>query len=137
MKAIFTFMALLFLCLIAISNNSERDKQKKKEPVKPNSGINNDSLNNINNIADTLPNYSIHINGKSNSVQITSDNPVGESQNANSKVKNNLNALEINGEENSVNISQSGNGGKVEIKQTGNHNQINISQSVQDKEKLR
>jgi hypothetical protein len=134
MKAIFTFMALLFLCLIAISNNSERDKQKKKEPVKPNSGINNDSLNNI---ADTLPNYSIHINGKSNSVQITSDNPVGESQNANSKVKNNLNALEINGEENSVNISQNGNGGKVEIKQTGNHNQINISQSVQDKEKLR
>jgi hypothetical protein len=134
MKAIFTFMALLFLCLIAISNNSERDKQKKKELVKPNSGINNDSLNNI---ADTLPNYSIHINGSLNSVQITSDNPGGESQDANPKDKNNMNVLVIDGEENYVNISQKGKGGKVDIKQTGNHNQINISQSVQDKEKLR
>ena len=120
--------------LNAISNNSDRDQQKQKEPVKPNTWISNDSLSSK---ADTIPNYSINIDGSLNSVQITSDQPFTVSQDSLTKGKNNLNSIEMKGESNSVNISQSGNGGKVDIKQTGKHNQINISQSNQDSKKVR
>lgn len=131
MKSILTFMVLLFSCLIAISNNSDNGQQKQKEPVKCNTGISNDSLNSK---GDTISNYSININGKSNSVQITSDKPFTVSQDTLTKGKN-INSIEMKGESNSVNISQSGKGGKVEIRQNGKNNQINISQTYQDTEK--
>ena len=78
---------------------------------------------------DSIANYSININGKQNSVSITNNNPIKTNFKTVGKQKNTSNAIEINGEGNSVNINQNKESGHVNIQQNGTGNQVNVSQS--------
>ena len=125
MKAIFTFLLMIFFWLNAVASDTILVKQK--EPAKQKAAV----AANTNIIrADSISNYTINVNGGLNSVQISSDNPSGKSLDADPKGKKN--SVEINGECNSVSITQGKNGGKVNIKQNGNGNQISISQTNQN-----
>jgi hypothetical protein len=124
MKMSFTFLVILFFCLNATSNDYGSGKQKRKEPSKQ-KGLNAPDTN----ISRTDSVSAININGRQNSVQITSDKPSDMASVTEGAQKNNSNTIEINGEGNSVNINQSGNSGKVSIRQNGNRNQVNITQS--------
>lgn len=127
MKAILTFLAIIILWLNAIADESISMKQKQKEPVKQKTTV----ARNTNIIrTDSISDYSINVNGRLNSVHISSDNPSGKSLEVDPKRKKN--SVEINGEGNSVNITQGKSGGKVNIQQNGNGNQIRISQNNQN-----
>ena len=128
-KAIFTFLVILIFWFNASSNNAGSGKQKQKEPAKQKTAVARDT-NMIQ--AGSISDYSINVNGRLNSVQITSDTPAGKRPETVTKPKNNSNSVEINGEGNSVNINQSKNGGHVNILQNGNGNKVNISQSNQN-----
>ena len=124
MKMSFTFLVILFFCINATASDLAAGKQKRKEPSKQKALVAPD-----NNISQTGSVSAININGRQNSVQITSDKPSETAAVTDGAQKNNSNEIEINGEGNSVNINQSGNSGKVSIKQSGNQNQVNITQS--------
>lgn len=80
--------------------------------------------------AHTTTNYLISTTGKANSVQITT----GKTKSADTRQEK-RNKIEINGEQNSVNITENGSKGSIQIKQNGNNNHINISQSDGKSEK--
>jgi len=129
MKAVLTFLVLFIFWLNAIFNDSVSGKRIHKVPAKQKTAV----AGNTNVIkADSVSNYSINVNGGSNSVRITSDAPAGKSLETDAKRKNKPNSIEINCEGNSVNIHQNENGGKVNIQQNGNGNQVSISQTNQN-----
>jgi len=130
MKVVLTFLSIFILWLNAVASDTISMKQKQKEPAKQKAAV----AANTNIIrADSISNYTINVNGGLNSVQISSDNPSGNSLDADPKGKKN--SVEINGEGNSVSITQGKNGGKVNIKQNGKGNQVSISQTNQNQVK--
>ena len=128
MKAIFTFLVIIIFWLSALSSDSVSATCKHKEPAKQKTAVAQDtSIIRV----DSVSNYSISLNGGSNSVLINNQSPVGKSSATGKQQKDKPNSVEINGEGNSVNIHQSENAGKVNIRQNGKGNQVNISQTSQ------
>jgi hypothetical protein len=79
---------------------------------------------------DSLPNYSVQINGKHNFVTITSDSlKVQTTETLNNK-PNAINTIEISGQGNNIAVSQKNRNDKVEISQNGNNNSVKIVQST-------
>lgn len=126
MKVVFSLIVLIFFCLSAFPGLSENGIQKRKATINPKA----DSIA-VKQI-DSISNYSININGKSNSVSINNDNSTDKTLVTESK-KTSANAIEINGEGNSVTINQNGKGSHVNVQQNGNGNKVNVSQSKPDK----
>jgi len=79
------------------------------------------------------PDYSISINGKQNTVNITTDGTEIKATETPNSLPNNNNTVEINGEGNSVNINQHDKACHVTIQQNGKGNQVNVTQSNSDK----
>ena len=69
----------------------------------------------------------IHVNGGSNSIQITNTDTKPESC-ENSQTAN-KNTVEVNGENNEINIVQSGGNSTTTVRQNGNYNKIKITQT--------
>ena len=129
MKVIYTFLLIIIFWLNAVSSDSVTGTHKQKEPAKQKTAV----AGNTNIIrADSVSNYSINVNGGSNTVQINNETPTVKSSATGEQQKDKPNSIEINGEGNSVNIQQGKNVGKVNIQQTGNGNRVNISQTNQN-----
>lgn len=112
MKAcFFTFLSIILISCNSLSGNAYREHRSN-------------SRDSTIIAADTVPKYLITTNGRSNSVQITSDN-----QKTPDPKQQKKNKIEINGESNSVNITENGSNGTIEIKQAGKQNTINITQT--------
>jgi len=75
------------------------------------------------------PDYSIQINGKENSVNITTDGTAMKTTETQTTLPADKNSIEINGEGNSVSINQETNG-KVAVKQNGKNNRVSITQTT-------
>lgn len=112
MKNSFSILIICFLSLTSYSSN----------PIT----ANKDSIS-----ADTASNYSVVTSGKSNSIRITRNGRILRS----GEVKQARNKIEVNGERNSVNITENGSGGTVRIQQNGNQNKINITQTNEKMDK--
>jgi len=126
MKAVLTFLAIIILWLNATACDSILMKQKQKEPAKQKTAVAGDT-NTLQ--TDSISSYSINVNGRQNSVQITNDTLAGKKLEKEAKQKNKPNSIDMNGEGNSVNIHQSKNGGHVNIQQNGNGNKVCVSQT--------
>jgi hypothetical protein len=130
MKTVLSIIPTCLFSLNAITEYADCRQQKKNE--KTTVEMSRDSVQIK---ADTISNYAISINGKLNSVQITTDKPLTGIQDTNSKATKSPNVIEVGGENNSINISQSNASTRVNIKQNGCNNQINISQSNRSSDK--
>lgn len=127
MKVIFTMIAALFFFLSPLTGLTENGIQNRKDTVKSKvaaSGIVQ---------KDSISNYSININGKSNSVSINKEHFTQKDLSSHGNQKKASNIVEINGEGNSVTINQNNKCGSVNIQQNGTGNRVNISQSKPDK----
>jgi len=123
MKIIPGFIILVFAgqCLWA-GNFTKNDKCKAKPTVAQN-------ITDRTSDSESIQDYNIQINGSSNLIKVSSENKtirVNSSTSTNPKAEN---SIEINGEGNSVSISQETTG-KVAVKQNGNNNRIMITQSI-------
>ena len=127
MKVIFTMSVLLVFCFNSFTGLSENGIQNRMDTVKSTvaaSGIVQ---------KDSISNYSININGKSNSVSINKDHFTQKDLSLHGNQKKTSNTVEINGEGNSVNINQNKKGSHVNIQQNGTGNQVIVSQSNSEK----
>ena len=119
--------SIVFVFLISITCISSAFKiSKHKEILKAKTSVCSVG-NNVE--ADTITNYSIHINGKQNSVTIKTDSlKVQTTVSLPNKAETN-NTVDINGQGNSVAISQENKNDKVVVSQNGNNNSVKITQS--------
>ena len=123
MKKIFTIIALFFFCMPGIAS-SQTANHKKQAKVKATATDVSEKNANGN-----TSNYSIHINGPQNLVTITTDSlKVQTTVSLPNKAETN-NTVDINGQGNTVAISQENKNDKVVVSQNGNNNSVNISQS--------
>ena len=79
--------------------------------------------------ADTITNYSININGKQDLVTIKTDSQTVQTTESIANQSIGSNSIEINGQGNSVAISQENKNDKVVVSQNGNNNSVKITQS--------
>jgi len=117
--------SIVFVFLISITCISSAFKiSKHKEILKAKTSVCSVG-NNVE--ADTITNYSININGKQNLVTIKTDSVTVQTAKSISNKTKDGNTIEINGEGNSVSVTQKSKG-KMVVTQSGNNNHINISQ---------
>ena len=112
MKVVLTLLAITILWLNAIAGDFISMKQKEPLTQRTAGAWNTNIIR-----TDLISDYSINDNSRLNSVQISSDNPLGKSLDADQKGMKN--SVEIDGEGNWVNIQQ-------------NWNQVNICQTNQN-----
>lgn len=114
---------VFLLCCLGISAQfSASGMEKYNEPKTAKTGVRPTSqLIPV----DSIPNYSISVNGNENTVKINSTLKDDQST---TKGPKGTAKVAVNGEGNSVKINE-GNEGKVRVKQNGNNNCVNISQS--------
>lgn len=119
-------ICILFLFSVSVPcNSSELEPPKLKDIFKAKTS---DCTvgNNIN--VDSIANNSININGKYNTVKIKIDSLSVQTTKSITNKSKDSNTIEINGESNSVSISQETKG-KVAVEQSGNNNTVKIVQS--------
>lgn len=75
------------------------------------------------------PDYLISINGKQNTVNITTDGTAIKAAEPQTILPSDKNSIEINGEGNSVSINKETTA-KVAVKQNGNSNRVSITQTT-------
>ena len=122
MKAIFTLCIFCALCLCGAAK-AERVNQKKTAKAK--SGVTEIGAPN----QKPIPDYSIRINGLENTVTVATDSVnVKTSETISNKTKVG-NTIEINGQKNTVAISQVNKNNMVAVSQNGNNNAVKIVQS--------
>jgi len=126
MKNILT-KSIVFVFLISITCISSAFQiSKHKEILKAKTSVCSVG-NNVE--ADTVTNYSININGKQNLVTIKTDSLTVQTTESIANQSIGSNSIKINGEGNSVSVTQDPKG-KDEVKQNGNNNTVKISQSI-------
>ena len=116
---------LLFFCLSLLPGLSGNEIQNPKDTLKSKVAASCVIRK------DSIPKNSININGKLNSVSIINGHSTQKNWDTDGKQIKTSNAIEINGEGNSVTINQNKNGGSVNIQQNGKGNKVNVSQSNQ------
>lgn len=122
MRSIFKLFIFCFFCL-SVSFTSGTQKHIKN--IKARIGVCCASQTAK---TDSIPNFSITINGPQNIVTIKTDSlTVKTTETITNKAKA-INTIKIDGKNNSVSVSQETKG-KVSIKQNGNNNQVHLSQS--------
>jgi hypothetical protein len=122
MNKISAISLIIFLSLCTVPESYAGQKQKRK--VTAASKTESIQLTNASSL-DTSQ-YSIQVNGKENSVKINNE-PVQSTTGKTGK----QNTILVNGEGNTVSVSQDNNNSKVNISQNGNNNQISIMQPKQ------
>ena len=123
MKTIFTLFAMSFFCLIGIVGS---ESVNHKKPVKAKAAATGVSEKNANK---NSSNYAININGPQNLVIVTTDSLKVQTTKTLPNKANASNTIDINGQGNTVAISQNTKNNKVVISQNGNNNTVKISQS--------
>lgn len=132
MKKLQTIIILIAVLLIGINPSTQGQSKHKSTPDASAAAPANDAKP----ITATCtagitspqnPDYSIRIDGKQNTVYITTTEPARKATETLTALPPDKNIVEINGEGNSVTISQE-TIGKVALKQSGKNNQVNISQ---------
>ncbi|WP_318348963.1 curlin repeat-containing protein [Aquipluma nitroreducens] len=119
--------SIVFVFLISITCISSAFKiSKHKEILKAKTSVCSVG-NNVE--ADTITNYSININGKQDLVTIKTDSLTVQTTESIANQSIGSNSIEINGQGNTVAISQENKNDKVVVSQNGNNNSVNISQS--------
>lgn len=130
-KAKFTIMQkrmghlVFLLCCLSISTQfSASGVLKHNEPKKAKAGVSPTSqLIPV----DSIPNYSISVNGNENTVKINST--LKDDKSTTKEIKG-INKVTVNGEGNLIKIDE-GNKRKVTVNQNGNNNSVIITQSTQ------
>lgn len=123
MKTIFTLFALFLFCLSGIAG-SQTANQKKLAKVKSTAtGISEKNANK------NSSNYAININGPQNLVILTTDSLKIKTTETIANQTNADNIVDINGQGNTVAISQKSKNNTVAVSQNGNNNTVKIVQS--------
>jgi hypothetical protein len=118
-KIIYTFFPLLLIILLSITEGFATGRQQRNISSK-NKTVEKELIRGS--PADTSQ-YSILMNGKSNTVEINGKIMVNTLDSTNKK-----NNIRITGEDNSVSIIQTDQKSEVKVSQKGNNNQVHITQ---------
>jgi len=123
MKTIFTLIALFIFYLSGIAGSQTANHKTPAKAKAAASGISDMDANK------NSSNYAININGPQNLVTIITDSLNVQTTETLPGKTNANNTVDINGQGNTVAVSQNTKNNKVVISQNGNNNTVNISQS--------
>ena len=123
MKTIFTLIALFIFYLSGIAGSQTANHKTPAKAKAAASGISDIDANK------NSSNYAININGPQNLVIVTTDSLKVQTTKTLPGKTNANNTVDINGQGNTVAVSQNTKNNKVVISQNGNNNTVNISQS--------
>ena len=123
MKTIFNLIALTLFCLPGIAGSQIVKHKTLAEAKAAATGVSEKNANK------NSSNYAININGPQNLVILTTDSLKLQTTKTLPNNTNASNTIDINGQGNTVAISQNTKNNKVVISQNGNNNSVKISQS--------
>jgi len=123
MKTIFNLIALTLFCLPGIAGSQTVKHKTLAEAKAAATGVSEKNANK------NSSNYAININGPQNLVIITTDSLKIQTTKTLPNKTNTENIVDINGQGNTVAISQENKNNKIAISQNGNNNSVKIVQS--------